>query len=311
MQPKLHAMDFGKLSDISRVDFRLPPTHPDTLPLLEQARTQAPVKPSVYVGMPVWVNKPWIGHYYPATMREKDSLLWYGKQFNTIELNSTHYHIPGPATIERWRQAVPQGFTFCPKFPQLISHEAQLSRSLDLSASFCEAIAGLEDKLGHSFLQLPPSFGPHQLKDLETFVQYVPESVPLHVELRHPDWFKDHVVSLELFEVLEKFRVGTVLTDVSGRRDVLHMRLTTPVAMVRFVGNALHPTDYSRIDAWVERLRQWFEAGLQQLYFFVHEPDNITSPDLAIYLMEQLNQVCGFDLKPPKKYLQAKQGELF
>ncbi|MBX0334408.1 DUF72 domain-containing protein [Pontibacter sp. HSC-14F20] len=304
-------MDFGKLSDINRVDFTLPPDHPDTLPLLNRYKTGVKEKAKVYIGLPVWVNKPWVGEYYPAGMKEKESLLWYGKQFNTIELNSTHYHVPGPDTIERWRNSVPQGFTFCPKFPQLISHEGPLVSSLDLTATFCEAIAGLEDKLGCSFLQLPPYFVPNQLKDLEKFVQYIPESVPLAVELRHPDWFVDNVASLELFEVLEKYRVSTVLTDVSGRRDVLHMRLTTPTAMVRFVGNGLHPTDYTRIDDWVARIKVWLDAGLQQLYFFVHEPDNTTSPELATYLIEKLNKVCGLDIKPPKKFVQAVQGELF
>ena len=304
-------MDFGKLLDISRIDFALPPDHPDTFSVLSRYRQAGEKKPEVYIGLPVWVNKAWVGAYYPTGMREKDSLLWYARQFNTIELNSTHYHIPGPDTIDRWRHAVPPGFTFCPKFPQLISHEGPLSRSLDLAATFCEAIAGLEDKLGCSFLQLPPGFGPKQLPDLENFVQYVPESVPLAVELRHPDWFTDHVASLELFEVLEKYRVSTVLTDVSGRRDVLHMRLTTPTAMVRFVGNGLHPTDYTRIEDWVARIKVWLDAGLQQLYFFVHEPDNTASPELATYLTEKLNQVCGLDLKPPKKYVQAVQGELF
>ncbi|MDO6390866.1 DUF72 domain-containing protein [Pontibacter sp. BT731] len=303
-------MDFGKLSDISRVDFALPPDHPDTLPLLNRYSKRYK-KPRVYIGLPVWVNKAWVGEYYPVGMKEKESLLWYGKQFNTIELNSTHYHIPGPDTIERWRNSVPQGFAFCPKFPQLISHEGTLVSALDLTATFCEAIAGLEDKLGCSFLQLPPYFGPNQLKDLEKFVQYIPESVPLAVELRHPDWFVDNVASLELFEVLEKFRVSTVLTDVAGRRDVLHMRLTTPTAMVRFVGNGLHPTDYTRIDDWVARIQVWLEAGLQELYFFVHEPDNTASPKLATYLVEQLNKVCGLDVKPPKKFVQAVQGELF
>jgi uncharacterized protein YecE (DUF72 family) len=114
-------------------------------------------------------------------MRDKAALLWYGKQFNTIELNSTHYHIPGPDTIDRWRQAVPADFRFCPKFPQLISHEAQLRSTQSLTATFCEAIAGLEEKLGDSFLQLPPGFGPNQLPDLEAFVQFVPETVPLAV----------------------------------------------------------------------------------------------------------------------------------
>lgn len=302
-------MDFGKLEDIGQIDFLLPPDHPDTLPLLNRSKRAA--KPKVYVGLPIWVNKNWIGSIYPSAMREKDSLLWYGKQFNTIELNSTHYHIPGPDTIERWRHSVPQGFRFCPKFPQLISHEHQLRSTKDLTATFCEAIAGLGEKLGDSFLQLPPHFGPDQLPDLEEFVKFVPEAIPLTVELRHPDWYVDNVASLELFEVLEKYRVGTVLTDVAGRRDVLHMRLTTPSAMVRFVGNGLHPTDYSRIDTWVERLKIWFENGLQQLYFFVHEPDNTLAPELAIYLIEKLNKECGLELKLPKKYTQAVQGELF
>ncbi|WP_299817974.1 DUF72 domain-containing protein [uncultured Pontibacter sp.] len=302
-------MDFGKLQDISGVDFTLPPNHPDTLPLLRQSGNY--VKPQVYIGLPVWVNKAWVGEIYPPRMPEKESLLWYGKQFNTIELNSTHYHIPSPTTVDRWRNAVPQGFKFCPKFPQLISHEAALRSTQDVTAAFCEAIAGFEDKLGSSFLQLPPYFAPTQLADLEAFLAFIPESIPITVELRHPDWFVDNVASLELFEVLQKYNAGTVLTDVAGRRDVLHMRLTTPAAMVRFVGNGLHPTDYTRIDAWVQRLKEWFDNGLRQLYFFVHEPDNTLAPELEAYLVQQLNKVCGFDLKPPKKFVQPVQGELF
>ncbi|MBB6609745.1 DUF72 domain-containing protein [Pontibacter sp. Tf4] len=302
-------MDFGKLQSIEHVDFALPPDHPGTQPLLRQYKQSA--KPEVYIGLPVWVNKAWAGTIYPATMREKDSLLWYGKQFNTIELNSTHYHIPGPTTIDRWRNAVPRGFKFCPKFPQLISHENMLQSTQSITAAFCESIAGLEDNLGSSFLQLPPYFAPEQLPDLEVFLKFIPETIPVAVELRHPDWFVDNIASLELFEVLEKYGVGTVITDVAGRRDVLHMRLTTPTAMVRFVGNGLHPTDFTRIDAWVQRLKLWLEDGLQQLYFFVHEPDNTLAPDLAIYLIEQLNKICGLDLKVPKKYVQPVQGELF
>jgi uncharacterized protein YecE (DUF72 family) len=302
-------MDFGKLPDISRVDFTLPPNHPDTLPRLQ--RSGSYLKPQVYVGLPIWVNKAWVGKYYPAGMPEKESLQWYSRQFNTIELNSTHYHIPSPDAIDRWRHTAPRGFKFCPKFPQLISHEAALRSTQDVTAAFCAAIAGLEDKLGSAFLQLPPYFAPRQLPDLEAFLAFIPESIPITVELRHEGWFVDNIASLELFEVLEKYKAGTVLTDVAGRRDVLHMRLTTPSAMIRFVGNSLHPTDYTRIDAWVERLKEWFDNGLQQLYFFVHEPDNTLAPELATYLIEKLNKVCGFDLKPPKKYVQPVQGELF
>ena len=61
----------------------------------------------------------------------------------------------------------------------------------------------------------------------------------------------------------------------------LHMRLTTPIAMVRFVGNGLHPTDYTRIDEWVERIVSWQKMGLREVYFFTHEPDNLLAPDIA------------------------------
>ncbi|NEM96485.1 DUF72 domain-containing protein [Pontibacter burrus] len=302
-------MDFGKLQTIAHVDFTLPADNAGTQVVLQQHKQEA--KPEVYIGLPVWVNKAWAGSIYPASMREKDSLLWYGRQFNTIELNSTHYHIPGPTTIDRWRNSVPRGFKFCPKFPQLISHEGPLRNTQSITTAFFEAIAGLEDNLGSSFLQLPPYFGPDQLPDLEAFLRFIPESIPVTIEFRHPDWFTDEVAGQELFELLEKYEVGTVITDVAGRRDVLHMRLTTPAAMIRFVGNGLHPTDYSRIDAWVQRLKLWFDSGLQQLYFFVHEPDNTLAPELAIYLIGQLNEVCGLNLKVPKKYIQPVQGELF
>lgn len=91
-----------------------------------------------------------------------------------------------------------------------------------------------------------------------------------------------------------------VITDVAGRRDVCHLRLTTNTVLVRFVGNNLHPTDYSRIDDWVRRLEYWFSNGLHQVYFFTHEPDNLMAPDLAIYLVEKLDKMGGVETRGPK-----------
>ena len=89
------------------------------------------------------------------------------------------------------------------------------------------------------------------------------------------------------------------MTDVSGRRDVLHMRLTTSTAFIRFVGNDLDATDFSRIDAWIERLKTWFEAGLHEVYFFTHEPDNLTAPHLARYFFEKMQAKMPVILRGP------------
>lgn len=305
-------MDFGYLPDLSAVDFRLPLDHPDTVRQLNLNARDVNLLPTVYIGAPQWTNKAWLGTYYPAAAKDKDLLFYYGQQFNTIELNTTYYRIPDEATITRWRTTVPAGFKFCPKFPQLISHEKQLVGAEDLTAAFCDAIMQLEENLGTCFLQLPPLFGPKSLPILEKYILSLPEALPLAIEFRNPDWFADFEAGREAFALLEACRVGTVLTDVAGRRDVLHMRLTTPTSFIRFNGYRLHPSDYTRIDAWVKKLKYWFQEGLQTAYFFVHQSRDENIPPLVHYLTEQLAEVCNIDLRNLcKPIVEEVQGKLF
>ncbi len=303
-------MDFGKLSDISTVDFTLPADAPQTKVVLQKNVHQTN-KPVVYVGCPIWTNKDWLGKVYPSMAKEKDFLYHYARQFNTIELNTTHYRIPDTETIERWKAAATPGFTFSPKFPQIISHEKQLDEAEDLTLDFCEAIRGLGEHLGTSFLQLAPNFSPKYFPLLESYVRFFPKDIPLAIEFRHQDWFKPSLVSTKAFELLEQYNISTVITDVAGRRDVLHQRLTTLTAMIRFVGNGLHPTDYTRVNDWVERCLEWINGGLQTLYFFVHEPDNKFSPELVAYFIQNMNEKGNFHLTPPRITPQPVQGTLF
>jgi hypothetical protein len=62
----------------------------------------------------------------------------------------------------------------------------------------------------------------------------------------------------------------------------------------------LHPTDYTRTDAWVKRMKYWLDHGLQELYFFVHMHDEATSPELTVYLVDKMNKECGLHLIKPK-----------
>src|SRR5699024_6606524 len=43
--------------------------------------------------------------------------------------------------------------------------------------------------------------------------------------------------------------------DTAGRRDLLHMLLTSPTAFVRYVG-ANHPSDYSRLEDWIKVIKE-------------------------------------------------------
>ncbi len=302
-------MDFGKLPNIEKVAFELPPDPAQNKDFL--GRLPVCEKPSIYIGPTGYNMKQWVGKWYPPGTKERYFLRHYGEQFNTIEHNTTHYRIPDLPTVARWRDETPDDFRFCPKIPQSISHAPNLGLHSAETRIFCEAISELGEKLGCCFMQLPPGFGPRDLVVLEKFLESFPEAVPLAVELRHPQFFKPGEVSDALFGLLESFNCPAVITDVAGRRDVCHLRLTASKTLIRFVGNGLHTSDYTRVQDWARRLRSWFEAGLHEAYFFTHEPDNILAPELAQYCAEVFGHLMpGLRLRGPEE-VGGQQGSLF
>ena len=302
-------MDFGRLPDLRYVDFRLPPDHPDTARVL--ARAAAPTPPALFVGCPIWTNKEWLGSYFPLGAKEPDFLKYYAQQFNSIELNTTHYRIPDAPTGRRWREAVGPGFRFCPKLPRSISHERELYNTDALALSFTRAVRELGDNLGTCFLQLPPHFGPESLPRLERFLLDWPAAMPLAVELRHPRWFADQELANSVFATLEALGKTLVITDVAGRRDVLPQRLTTPTAFLRLNGHGLIPSDYTRADAWAERLAQWYAQGLHTAYVFIHQKDVRHAPVWAQHFLARMRELTGIAVAPPRLIPQQVQGSLF
>ena len=78
------------------------------------------------------------------------------------------------------------------------------------------------------------------------------------------------------------------------------MYLTVPKTIVRFVGNSLHETDFTRVDDWIARMKYWLDKGMEELYFFMHMHDEAKSPELTVYMVDKLNAVCGLQLTKPK-----------
>ncbi len=309
-------MKFGRLPSVENVDFTLPPDPLGNATILNKTKTVGGGK-ILYIGATGWGMKEWVGTVYPEKAKPKDYLGHYTRQFNTIELNSTHYAVPNELTIKKWYEQATDDFRFCPKVLQRISHSRDLSPvgPINYTKQFCEAVRGFGEKLGSCFIQLPPYFGIDRLPILDAFLEkWESYRIPLAVEVRHESWF-EHPANLEqLAEVLERHLISTVITDVAGRRDVCHARLTTNEVVIRFVGNGLHPTDYSRIDSWVERLNFWFENGLKKAYFFTHEPDNILAPELAVYLTQKIKEKTTIQTRGPEiipKFLQGQQMSLF
>lgn len=280
-------MKFGKLSGISAVDFSLPDDHSGHLRMLENLSGKQS-ESTIYVGCTGWGMKEWVGTVYPPKTKAGDFLNWYGKQFNTIELNTTHYRTPSLETVRKWRSLVSDDFKFAPKFLQTISHSGGLGIENGNLSHFVNAISELKDRLGCSFIQFPPYFKGEHLGRLARFLGELPTDFQIAVELRHEDWYSNPSLFNQVSQLLEQFNQTFVITDVAGRRDVLHMRLTSEVVMIRFVGNNLVPSDYTRVDDWISRLLSWTSSGIKEIYFFTHEPDNIQAPQLADYFVQAL-----------------------
>lgn len=291
-------MEFGKITDtdLSGVEFTLPADSPETARVFS---TLPKAKPAVYVGCAKWGRKDWIGKIYPKGTRESDFLPLYAQNFNSIELNATFYKIPSFKQAQEWSSKVGSNFLFSPKIPNSISHIHRLKNTSERLEYFLKGIAGFGPNLGPVFLMLHPGMGPKSLETIESFLQAFPREIRVFVEMRHEGWFENKESSEAIFQVLERNGAGAVITDVAGRRDCVHMRLTTGEAFIRFVGNDLHPTDYTRVDEWIMRIRKWLDAGLSRVYFFLHENEEVHSPVIAKYAIEQFNKHCGTNLPVP------------
>lgn len=292
-------MDFGRVleNELASVNFKLPPEPSMNELVLKGKKAKSP---EVYIGCAKWGRKEWIGKIYPKGTKEANFLDEYVKHYNSIELNATHYKLYKTADLQKWIDKVKdKNFKFSPKVYQGISHFGSFKDKQFLTDAFLESMVSFGKHLGPIFLQVSDKFGPKRKDELFEYLSSLPKDVQFFLEVRHSDWFIKPT-SDELFEKLRKLKIGAVITDTAGRRDCCHMHLTIPKTFIRFVGNSLHKTDFSRIDAWVERMKYWLDNGIQEIHFFMHMHDEATSPELTVYLVKKMNEVCGLNLTPPQ-----------
>lgn len=304
-------MDFGRVeADIlNSIDFSLPEDPAMNKSIL---KGNPATNPRIYIGCAKWGRTEWVGKIYPPKTKEKDFLQHYVQHYNSIELNATHYKVYGEAGIKKWVEKTgDKDFMFCPKMYQGITHRGSLKGKNFITNEFFRGIVAFGKNLGPTFIQISETFSPKRKEELYDFLKSMPKDLQFFMEVRHPDWFRKPDIQDEFFATLKELNMGAVITDTSGRRDCAHMYLTLPKAFIRYVGNSLHKTDYTRINDWVDRIKYWLDNGLQELYFFMHMHDEAFSPELTVYLVDKLNNACGLHLEKPTFISTATQKGLF
>ncbi len=283
-----------------------------------------------YIGCPAWGYKEWIGNFFPSHTPASDFLRIYSGKLNTVEGNTTFYALPSIETIARWSKETPPTFRICPKISRSISHETHLENSKNETLLFAERMRGSGPRLGPIFLQLPPSFGPTQLSQLEAFLDFWPSDVRLAVEIRHPDFYTEqHAPQLNM--LLQAHQVARVMMDTrpirtgsTKEQQVLQARerkpnlplqiaVTTDFVFVRYIGHPRMAMNEPFLESWAQQLAQWLHQGLT-LYVFCHCPFEEHSPTICRELYQRVKALVPLPPLPWQSEQddeQLEQGRLF
>lgn len=260
-----------------------------------------------FLGCPIWGNKAWVGELFAAEAKQQDFLRQYASVFNTVEGNTTFYGLPTAKTAARWLAHTPKGFRFALKFPRVISHTKRLRNAEPETAAFMDLLATLQDRIGPSFLQLPPAFGPRDLPALDEYLTALPNAFHYAVEIRHNLFFAE--AENELTAVLKSHRANRVVFDTRGLhsanvddpagREAQRKKPRVPVRFVatgrfpfvRFVGHPEVRENLPLLSEWAPVVANWIREGRTPFVFF-HAPDDFYAPHLARHFHRLLsNQI--------------------
>lgn len=150
-----------------------------------------------HIGTMGFGYKAWQGAFYPDKLPKAGQLPYYAGVFNALEMDSTFYGTPRVAYVERWREATPDGFQFCPKAPRDITHDLRLSEATEgFLHNFLDTMRLLGDKLGPIVFQFPPDFPVDERDNLAAFLPRLPRDFRYAVELRHRSWWSEATADL-------------------------------------------------------------------------------------------------------------------
>ena len=245
----------------------------------------------VYIGTAGFSYRDWLGNLYPQFCPPADFLKCYSMTFNTVELDSTFYHIPTSQVLEKWLATTPVGFRFAAKFPRTVTHEGDLKSRLEEAEKYLFVMTGMSDKLGPLLLQFPPSFTPDRRKDLGEILGLIPRGMRVAVELRHRDWLTEEVYSL-----LKSREVALCLVECPSMPRMTVR--TADFVYLRFIGDKADITDdfsYVRelrkdeLDHWIGMVDR-FVGEKADIFAFFNNHFSGHAPSTALNFRDRLER---------------------
>jgi uncharacterized protein YecE (DUF72 family) len=164
----------------------------------------------IHIGTSGWSYNHWAGKFYPWEIKKDQWLSYYSKEFHTVEINSSFYHLPKLGTFSNWNKKTGKDFIFSVKASRYITHIKRLVDCREALGRLFEAAGALEGKLGPFLFQLPPNLKKDR-KILENFLELLPKNRKFAFEFRNESWFTE-----EIYALLEDFKCAVVISSSPG-----------------------------------------------------------------------------------------------
>ena len=222
----------------------------------------------IRVGTCSWADESLSKAWYPKGLKAGERLPYYAEHFDTVEVDSTYYRLPGEDMVERWAERTPDGFVMHVKaFGLMTRHPVKVealppdlrddaptddkgrverpSREFrgEVFRRFLDALEPLRSagKLGGILFQFP-SYVVYKDASLD-YLQWASEQLgddEMLVEFRHVSWLDDEHRD-DTLRFLEELHATHVIVDaprIEGAKNVAPtvLALTSPTAYVRFHG---------------------------------------------------------------------------
>lgn len=220
---------------------------------------------AIRIGTSGWSYDHWEGVLYPSGTAVAARRDLYAEHFDTVELNSSFYRWPRPASFAGWRSKLPPGFVMSAKAPRGLTHAKRLYAPELWIERMALGWHELGDKRAVLLLQLAPALGRDDLR-LRYVLERLPRWIRVAVEFRHPSWHDQAV-----FALLEEH--GAAYCVMSGARLPCILRATASFVYVRMHGpdqDSLYAGSYSEADLWwwSQRVGEWAASGKDVYVYF-------------------------------------------
>ena len=177
-----------------------------------------------------WSYKFWKDSFYSSDIKPKNFLEEYSKHFNTVEVNSTFYHVPPISTIKNWKLQTKPNFLFSIKAPKKITHNKLSNQTSNYLDFFLNTVSHLGPNLGPILFQFSPSFKSENFDALKDFISILPKKFRYAFEIRNNSWCNN-----KFYKLLEEHKIALVLGDNLLACDL--KPVTTDFIYFRWEGN--------------------------------------------------------------------------